>query len=283
MWNRQLALQSLVTLAAVAVLPQLTVGCGSDNTSNHSNPVVDAGVDSTANTSAGEHPCGLGGDRCADRPCCSGVCNDGICVCTEADGNCQRNTDCCSGVCGAGKCAACNPPESICETHANCCDGYCDNGICKSLDVCVNFCNKVNDPTCGGAPNDACVENCSSLLSEWGECSSEIDEYISCVAWKATIVCGEYGAEPKGCGEESFAEFLCRASPRNVCGPEMPPPPDDASCNSRTDPDGICVQYCSHYGYDHWNSTCFNGRCVCEYNDEVVCEVQSDSCSCFGL
>ena len=69
-------------------------------------------------------------------PCCSGVCDGGLCTCVGNGGTCSVPSDCCSGLCGADARCACAADFGGCVTDTDCCSGTCTNtyagGYCSS-------------------------------------------------------------------------------------------------------------------------------------------------------
>ncbi|MHB8418798.1 MAG: hypothetical protein ACYDCL_12030 [Myxococcales bacterium] len=111
--------------SALACLGGTSSGGTSGSTSGGS-----TGGGSSSGGSTGGPSCAVGQGSCTTLPCCSGSCQQGLCICTPGGGNCQGGRDCCSAVCSAGVCAQCNDVGSTCQTNANCCSGSCVNGAC---------------------------------------------------------------------------------------------------------------------------------------------------------
>jgi hypothetical protein len=109
----------------------LVAGCTSKNTSTS-----DASVSNDASPMASNDAslptgfCALNHESCGDVQCCSGICSNGACACTD-NGNCTTGNECCSGICLTGVCGPCNGGGSLCHMNANCCSGSCLDGVCR--------------------------------------------------------------------------------------------------------------------------------------------------------
>lgn len=145
-----------ILFASLAIIDcSHTTGSGA---STSSGGTTSSSGSSTSTDAMASLPCTLSGEDCSTLGCCSGVCSQGSCACSDHWDNCQQNSQCCSGVCADGACAACNDVGKLCTEHANCCSGVCSNGVC--VEACsVQFngsCTLYRECCQGSCTNGVC-------------------------------------------------------------------------------------------------------------------------------
>lgn len=273
-------MNSTRTIALIALLAPLTVGCasstyeGNNNTHvlNNNNPGVDGSTSTCAATCSGDNVCigqpghetcvptCIEGLTCADplRTCCYGGCVD-----LQSDfNNCGSCAEFCDGTCNAGDCRdAC---DNQCDPSANevCCGGLCvdtmtDMSNCGS---CENVCNSE------GA--DACV-NGSCKCGSLGQCD------VASMSFCCDSQCAFYATDFNNCGG-CGAGFACTIGEtcdggNCLCG-TGPACGSTQSCCDQSCVDTNTPQYCgSCTNACGTNEGCYSGTCGCG-GAGVVCQ-----------